>query len=69
NNEELTSDAVDDEIMDNWTEDVNESDVNIVYDQEIIICLMQKCRGLISMIKRSTIITLFFDTERKKTKY
>ncbi|CAF3882952.1 unnamed protein product [Rotaria sp. Silwood1] len=66
NDEELTSDAVDDEIMDNWTEGVNESDVNIVYDQEIIICLMQKCRDLISMIKRSTIITLFFDNERKK---
>ncbi|CAF4511144.1 unnamed protein product, partial [Rotaria sp. Silwood2] len=33
NNEELTSDAVDDEIMDNWTEDVNESGVNIVWDQ------------------------------------
>ncbi|CAF1310256.1 unnamed protein product [Rotaria sordida] len=66
NDEELISDAVDDEIMDNWTEGVNESDVDFIYDQEIIICLMQKCRGLISMIKRSTIITLFFDTERKK---
>ncbi|CAF4131524.1 unnamed protein product, partial [Adineta steineri] len=63
--EELISDAVDDEITDSWTEDVNESDIDIGYAQEIIVCLMRKCRGLTSMIKRSTIITMFFDKERK----
>ncbi|CAM4822508.1 unnamed protein product [Rotaria magnacalcarata] len=63
-NEELITN-MDEEVTDNWTEDVNESDVDIVYDQEIIVNLLRKCRGLISMIKRSTIITLFFDNERK----
>jgi hypothetical protein len=64
-----SSDIVDDEIMDNWTEDVYESDYDdkIIHDQDMIICrLIKKCRGLVLMIKRSTIITLFFDTERKK---
>jgi hypothetical protein len=55
--------------MDNWTEDVYElddGDDKIIHDQDMIICLVKKCRGLVLMIKRSTIITLFFDTERKK---
>jgi hypothetical protein len=64
--EELLSDVIDDEIMDNWTEGVNESDINIVHDQEMVNYLLKKCRSLISMIKRSSIITLFFDKERKK---
>ena len=63
--EELLSNIMDEEITDNWTEDVHESDADIVYDQEIIASLLKKCRALISVIKRSTIITLFFDSERK----
>ncbi len=63
----LSSDIVDDEIMDNWTEDVYElDDDKIIHDQDMIICLIKKCRGLVLMIKRSTNMTLFFDTERKK---
>ncbi|CAM4846973.1 unnamed protein product, partial [Rotaria magnacalcarata] len=64
--EELLSSVIDDEIVDNWTEDAIESDVDIVHDQELIVNLFKKCRGFISMIKRSTILTLFFDNERKK---
>ena len=63
--EELLSNIMDEEITDNWTKDVHESDADIVYDQEIIASLLKKCRALISVIKRSTIITLFFDSERK----
>ena len=66
--EELLDPSVDDEIIDNWTVDDIESDIKIVCDQEIIISLVQKCRRFVSMVKRSTIITLFFDAERKKAK-
>ena len=64
--EELLDPSVDDEIIDNWTVDDIESDIKIVCDQEIIISLVQKCRRFVSMVKRSTIITLFFDAERKR---
>ena len=60
--------SVDEEIIDNWTIDAVQSDINTVYDQEIIISLVKKCRGFVSIVKRSTIITSFFDTERKKAK-
>lgn len=65
--EELLSDNSVDEIMDDWTTDVIQSDFDIVAEQDTIIFVVKKCRGLISMIKRSTIITLYFDTERKKS--
>ena len=64
--EEYLNDVVDEEIIDNWTEGVVVSDVNLVYDQEMIISLINKCRGLIYTIKHSTIISLYFDNERKK---
>ncbi|CAF3910994.1 unnamed protein product [Rotaria sp. Silwood1] len=64
--EESLSCMIDDEITDNWEEHVIVSDDDIVYDQEIIVNVLKKCRGLISMIKRSTILTLFFDNERKR---
>jgi hypothetical protein len=64
--EELLDASVDEGIIDNWTIDAVQSDINIVYDQEMIISLMKKCRGFVSIVKRSTIITSFFDTERKK---
>lgn len=59
-------DIMDEEISDNWTEDVNESCGDIGIDQEMIVCLLKKCRGLISKVKRSTTLALFFDNERKK---
>ncbi|CAF3826359.1 unnamed protein product [Rotaria sp. Silwood1] len=65
---ELLSDIIEEEIMDNWTADVVESKSDNVYDQDMIISLVKKCRGLVKIIKRSTIITLFFDNERKKLK-
>ncbi|CAF2660165.1 unnamed protein product [Rotaria sp. Silwood2] len=66
--EELLFDTINEEIIDNWTEDVNQSDVDTIPDQEMIIYLLKKCRGLISTVKHFTIITLFFDNERKKLK-
>lgn len=66
--EELLYASDDDGIIDNWTVDDVESHMDTVNDQEMIISLVKKCRGFVSMIKRSTIITLFFDVERKKAK-
>ena len=64
--EELLDASVDNEIIDNWATDDVQSDINIAYDQEIILSLVKKCRGFVSIVKRSTIITSLFDTERKK---
>lgn len=64
--EESISDIVDEQIMDNWTIDVNEADSDAASDQDMIVSVVKKCRGLVLMIKRSTSITLFFDVERKK---
>ncbi|CAF0836709.1 unnamed protein product [Didymodactylos carnosus] len=66
NNECEFMDLNDDEIIDNWTEHVTESHVDIAPDQDIINILINKCRGLISIRKRSTIITSYFNAERKK---
>ncbi len=57
---------VDDEILDTWTYDVNETDIGIVYEQEKIVSIIRKCRMLILMIKRSTVISSFFNTEKQK---
>ncbi|CAF2967829.1 unnamed protein product [Rotaria sp. Silwood2] len=66
--EESLFDNRNEEFVDAWTTDVIQSDFSIVYEQNMITFVVKKCRGLISMIKRSTIITLYFDTERKKSK-
>ena len=65
--EEDVVDINDDEITDDWAEGVNESGIDIVPDQEMINNLLKKCRRLISMIKRSTILTAYFDKERKRS--
>jgi hypothetical protein len=68
NDEEVLFDNGDEEeFVDAWTTDVIQSDYDIVSEQDMIILVVKKCRGLVSMIKRSTIITLYFDTERKKS--
>ncbi|UJR06600.1 hypothetical protein I4U23_010884 [Adineta vaga] len=64
--EDLLSNDSNEEIEDNWTNDVVDASFDIVYEQELIIGVLKKCRALVSMVKRSTVITLFFDTERKK---
>lgn len=58
-------DLDDDEIKDNWSEDVIQSYDDLVPDQEMVNNLLKKCRGLVSMVKRSTILTDYFDIERK----
>ncbi|CAF4623818.1 unnamed protein product, partial [Rotaria magnacalcarata] len=62
------NDTDDDEFMDDWTTDVIQSDCEIVCEQNMILVVLKKCRGLISMIKRSTILTLYFDAQRKRFK-
>jgi hypothetical protein len=59
-------DIDDDEVVDDWMEDVNDSPIDALPDQEMVNELLRKCRGLISMIKRSTIITAYFDMLRTK---
>jgi hypothetical protein len=59
-------DINDDDIVDNWLEGVTESMADIIPDQAMINSLLKKCRALVSMIKRSTILTNYFDEERKK---
>lgn len=65
---QLLFDYNDEEFVDNWTTDVIESDLDIVHEQSMILSLLRKCRGLTSMIKRSTIMTLYFDAERRRLK-
>ncbi|CAF1509065.1 unnamed protein product [Adineta steineri] len=69
NGEEILSNDSNEEIEDNWTSDIVYSDSNIGYEQELITGVLKKCRALVSMVKRSTIITLYFDTERKKKNF
>ncbi|CAF2190735.1 unnamed protein product [Rotaria magnacalcarata] len=63
NEEESLLNNSDEEFEDDWTTNVVQSDSDIAYEQNMIIIVLKKCRGLVSMIKRSTIITLYFDTE------
>jgi len=64
--EQLLFDNSDEEFMYDWTTDVIQSDYDTVRELNMILFVLKKCRGLTSMIKRSTIITLYFDAERKK---
>ena len=66
NEAELLCDVLDEEITDNWTEGIITSDNGIGDAQSLINSVLKKCRALISMIKNSTIITPFFDIERKR---
>ncbi|CAF3754970.1 unnamed protein product [Rotaria sp. Silwood1] len=47
--EESLSCMIDDEITDNWEEHVIVSDDDIVYDQEIIVNVLKKCRALFEL--------------------
>ncbi|CAF4235225.1 unnamed protein product [Rotaria sordida] len=66
NEEQSLFDNSDEEFVDDWTQDVIQSDYDTVHEQNMILFVLKKCCGLTSMIKRSTIITLYFDAERKK---
>jgi hypothetical protein len=67
NDEETLFDGIDEEFSDAWTTDFTQSDFNVVDEHNMIISIVKKCRGLMSMIKRSTIITLYFDNQRKQS--
>ena len=64
--EQSLFDNSDKEFVDDWTTDFIQSDYDTGHEQNMILFVLKKCRGLMSMIKRSTIITLYFDAERKK---
>ena len=69
NDDEDNDDEIsDDEIVDNWLEGITESAADIIPDQAMVNNLLKKCRSLISMIKRSTVLTNFFDEERKRAR-
>lgn len=58
----------DDEIVDSWLEGMTEITTDVIPDQAMVNSLLRKCRALVSMIKRSTVLTNYFDDERKKAK-
>ncbi|CAF1068170.1 unnamed protein product [Didymodactylos carnosus] len=58
--------ADDEEINDNWAMDVIQDETGMIPDQETVGNLLKKCRSLVNMIKRSSILTSFFDCERMK---
>ncbi|CAF1566775.1 unnamed protein product [Rotaria sordida] len=64
--EQSLFDNSNEEFVDDRSTDVIQSDYDTVREQRMILFVLKKCRGLTSMIKRSTIITLCFDAERKK---
>jgi len=66
--EQSLFDNSDEQFVDDWTTDVIQSDYDTVHEQNMILFVLKKCCDLTSMIKRSTIITLYFDAERKKFK-
>ena len=45
---------------------LSKQDCEIVLEQSMILVVLKKCRGSISMIRRSTILSLYFDTQRKR---
>ncbi|CAF1316678.1 unnamed protein product, partial [Didymodactylos carnosus] len=60
-------DINDDEITDNWAEDVgvDDNDPTLDVDQEDILALMKKCRRLIYCIKNSSVLTMHFNKLRQ----
>ncbi|CAF1538917.1 unnamed protein product, partial [Didymodactylos carnosus] len=65
--ENIGLDALDEEeIDDNWSQDLlNECEEE---DQKIIFNALSKCRALIKFIKKSSILSSYFDTEKHKLK-
>ena len=64
----LTEDGLDDddnEVLDHWIEGVDEAPDGTASDKELINTLLRKCPPLISFIKCSTILTAYFDSERR----
>ncbi|CAF1202142.1 unnamed protein product, partial [Didymodactylos carnosus] len=53
-------------VNDNWAMDVIQDETGMIPDQETVANLLKKCRSLVNMIKRSSILTSFFDCERMK---
>ena len=58
-------DIDDDEVLDNWVEGIDEAPDDTASDKELVSTLLRKCRALISLIKCSTILTAYFDSERR----
>lgn len=54
------------DFINNFKLDDNESDVDVMHDQHIIISLVKKCRGLVSMIKNVQQSLHYFLTQKEK---
>ena len=63
-----TEDGVDDDddgVLDNWIEGIVEASDGTASDKEFVDTLVRKCPSLILFIKRSTVLTAYFDSERR----
>ena len=58
---------IEEETLDCWSENVqvDPNDSSLTKEQKLILFLMTKCRGLINMIRKSSILTLYFNQQRK----
>ena len=56
--EEIFDTFVDEEIIDNWTVDGIQPDIDIDCNQVRVVSLVKKCREFVSMIKRSSLCFL-----------
>lgn len=53
-------------IRDNWSEgvEIDPDDPSLTGEQKTILSLITKCRSLINMIKKSSVLTLYFNNQR-----
>ena len=58
---------IEEKTLDCWSENVqlDPNDSSLAKEQKLILFLMTKCRGLINMIRKSSILTLYFNHQRK----
>ncbi|CAF3885577.1 unnamed protein product [Rotaria sp. Silwood1] len=58
---------IEEEILDRWSENVQvaPNDPSLTNEQKLILFLMTKCRRLINMIRKSSVLTLHFNHQRK----
>ena len=58
---------IEEETLDCWSKNVqvDPNDSSLTKEQKLILFLMTKCLGLINMIRKSSILTLYFNHQRK----
>ncbi|CAF3158305.1 unnamed protein product, partial [Rotaria sp. Silwood2] len=68
NDDISTSDNSQNSLYDNWREDaeVDPNDPTLTKEQQLTLSVLTKCRKLIDMIRKSSILTLYFNKHRKE---